>query len=98
MSRGDTQSAPRRTCKSLWIILGAVTLTLATTLPFASPAQAQLRTASLTPGNDLLREASLPSVLTLGDLTRYRHLCAAQQAGHWQEADRDIGALRNRLL
>ena len=103
MSRGDTHSAPRRTCTSLWIILGALTLTLASITVAASPAFAQqlrqdVRTASLNPGDDVLREANLPSVLTLDDLSRYRRIFAAQQSAHWPEADRDIAALHDKLL
>jgi soluble lytic murein transglycosylase len=37
-------------------------------------------------------------VLSGADITRYRHIFAAQQSGHWQEADREIAGLRDKLL
>ncbi len=86
----DTQRASR----GLWIILG-----LALTLPGASRADAQdVRTAELTPGSLLLHEADLPHVLSSSDVTRYEHIFALQQAAQWQEADREIARLNDKLL
>jgi hypothetical protein len=79
---------------SLWIILGFTSFALTT--PSASAQQ--LRTASLTPGDSVLREADLPSVLSAVDITRYRHIFALQQSERWQEADREIAGLRDKLL
>ena len=86
----DTRSASR----SLWIILG-----FALTLPGASRAAAQdLRTAELTPGTVLLREADLPQVLSSADVSRYEHIFALQEKAHWQDADREIARLDDKLL
>jgi soluble lytic murein transglycosylase-like protein len=65
---------------------------------FAQQLRQDVRTASLSPADEVLREASLPAVLTLNDLAHYRRIFAAQQSEHWQDADRDIAALHNRLL
>ncbi|HLI22349.1 MAG TPA: lytic transglycosylase domain-containing protein [Stellaceae bacterium] len=46
----------------------------------------------------MLREADLPKVLSVEDAARYRHIFALQQNGRWQQADRDIAALSDRLL
>jgi soluble lytic murein transglycosylase-like protein len=79
---------------TLWIILAFTGFGLTAG---AASAQ-QLRTASLTPGDSVLREANLPSVLSGADITRYRHIFALQQDQHWQEADHDIAALRDKIL
>jgi len=83
-----------RASRGLWIILG-----FALTLPGDSRAIAQeLRTAELTPGTVLLREADLPRVLPQTDVARYEHIFSIQQLGHWQDADRDIARLGDKLL
>jgi soluble lytic murein transglycosylase-like protein len=78
----------------LWIIL--VSTCFALTTPSASAQQ--FRTASLTPGDSVLREAELPAVLSAADSARYRHIFTLQQAERWQEADREIAGLRDKLL
>ncbi|HEY1503069.1 MAG TPA: hypothetical protein VGF92_02150, partial [Stellaceae bacterium] len=45
-----------------------------------------------------MREADLPSVLSAADVTRYRQIFALQQAARWQEADREIAGLQDKLL
>jgi soluble lytic murein transglycosylase len=83
-----------RASRGLWIILG-----LALTLPGASRAAAQdVRTAELTPGAVFLREADLPRVLSQADVSRYQHIFALQQSAHWQDADREIAQLNDKLL
>lgn len=94
MTRGATHKTGGRTLHSLWIILAFTGYTLTTSIASAQ----QLRTASLTPGDSVLREADLPSVLSGDDITRYRHIFALQQASRWQEADREIAGLRDKLL
>jgi soluble lytic murein transglycosylase-like protein len=79
---------------SLWIIL----VSTGSALTAGSVSAQELRTALLTPGDAVLREAALPHVLSSDDLARYRRIFAAQQSGHWQQADRDIAALSDRLL
>ncbi|HWE74756.1 MAG TPA: lytic transglycosylase domain-containing protein [Stellaceae bacterium] len=37
-------------------------------------------------------------MLSGADITRYRHIFALQQDQHWQEADHDIAALRDKIL
>jgi soluble lytic murein transglycosylase len=94
MNRGAAQFPARRTLRSLWIIIAFAGIALT-----ASAASAQqLRTASLTPGNAVLREADLPVVLSAADIARYRRIFALQQSSRWQEAEREIAALRDRLL
>ncbi len=84
----------RRASRGLWIILG-----FALTLPLASsPYAADVRTAELTPGTLVLREADLPRILSLADIARYRRIFALQQSDHWQEADREIAQLDDKLL
>src|SRR5580693_9160038 len=94
MIRGAAQIGARRTLHSLWITLAFAGVALT-----VSPAFAQdERTAALTPGDAVLREANIPSVLSADDLTRYRHIFALQQTGRWQEADREVAGLQDRML
>lgn len=95
MTRGIAQTTARRTLHCLWIILGLAGSALTVT---AAVAQDGLRTASLAPGDEVLREATLPSVLSPSDLAHYHHIFALQQTGRWQDADREIAALHDRLL
>ena len=37
-------------------------------------------------------------MLSVNDIIRYRHIFALQQSGRWQEADREIPGLRDKLL
>ena len=84
----------RRTSRSLWIILG-----FALTLPGATRSEAQeVRTAELTPGTMVLREADLPRVLSAADVSRYERIFALQQVDKWQDADREIARLGDKLL
>lgn len=84
----------RRASRGLWIILG-----FALTLPGATRSEAQdFRTAELTPGANVLREADLPRVLSDGDITRYQRIFSLQQSDKWQEADREIVRLSDKLL
>jgi soluble lytic murein transglycosylase len=94
MIRGLAHKKGRRTLHSLWIILAFTGLGLTAG---AASAQ-QLRTASLTPGDSVLREAELPSVLSAADITRYRHIFALQQSARWQDADREIAGLHDKIL
>jgi len=94
MIRGATHKTGRKTWHCLWIILASTGIALTT--PAASAQQ--LRTASLTPGDSVLREAALPSVLSAADVTRYRHIFTLQESGRWQEADREIAGLHDKLL
>lgn len=83
-----------RASRSLWIIVG-----FALTLPGATRATAQnVKTAELTPGNAVLREADLPQPLSATDITHYRRVFALQQSAHWQEADSEIARLGDKLL
>ena len=86
----DSPKASRR----LWIILG-LTLTL-TAGPRAQAAD--VRTAELTPGNLVLREANLPTVLSQADIALYQRIFKLQDANHWQDADRVIAQLSDKLL
>src|SRR6185437_4016496 len=94
MDKGAAHKIGHRTLHSLWIILAFTGCALTAT----SASAQQLRTASLTPGTEVLREAKLPAVLTAGDIARYRRIFALQQSGHWQEANREMGGLRDPLL
>jgi soluble lytic murein transglycosylase len=86
----DTRGGSR----SLWITLG-VTLTL-----LSSPAAraADVRTAELSPGALVLREADLPRILSQTDIDHYRRIFALQQSRHWKEADDEIAQLDDKLL
>ena len=68
------------------------------TLPSSSARAQSVRTSALTPGNDNLREAELPTVLAPGEALRYRRIFSFQDDGRWAEADREIRDLRDRLL
>ena len=94
MTRGISHFSARRTLHSLWIIFALAPSPLIA--PFANAQE--LHTASLTPGDQVLSEANIPSVLSAEDLAHYRHIFASQQSGRWQEADREIAALHDRLL
>jgi len=80
--------------RHLWIILG-LTLTLT-----AGPAAqaADMQTAELTPGNLVLREADLPTILPQADIALYQRIFALQDSNKWQEADRAIAQLSDKLL
>jgi peptidoglycan lytic transglycosylase len=84
----------RRASRSLWIILG-LTLTLTNA---STASAADVKTAELTPGNLVLREADLPRILSSADIARYQHIFALQQSNHWQDADREIAQLDDKLL
>jgi soluble lytic murein transglycosylase-like protein len=87
----------RRTLHSLWIIAYCVA-----SLAFAPKSSAQeltdIRTAALTPGAAVLREADPPSVLSPADIARYRSIFALQQSQRWAEADHEIAGLSDKLL
>ena len=84
----------RKTLKSLCFILSCSAV-----MHVSSQAAAQdVRTAALTPGNEVLREAPLPAVLAQDDLNRYRRIFALQQADRWADADREIAGLHDKLL
>ena len=80
--------------RHLWIILG-LTLTLSSA-PAALAADVQ--TAELTPGNLVLREANLPTVLSQTDIALYQRIFKLQDDDRWQEADRVLAQLHDKLL
>jgi len=57
-----------------------------------------VRTSSLPPDSDNVREADLPLVLPPADSQRYRRIFSLQSAARWAEADGEIAQLRDRLL
>ena len=57
-----------------------------------------MRTSALPPGGQDLREADPPLLLNGADAERYRRIIALQQEGDWAAADREIAALKDRLL
>jgi len=93
------QLRPGRT----WAGFG-VFVALATVLPGSlttlspSAAAQSVRTSALTPGAELLREADLPAVLAPSEAQRYRHIFGLQGIGQWAAADREIAALKDKLL
>lgn len=89
-----------RTLRRPIVFVGLATVLLYPSLAAAQDAQRDndLRTAELTPGTEILREADLPEVLTPADIDHYRRIFALQDTGKWQEADREIGALHDKLL
>ena len=68
------------------------------TLPSSSARAQSVRTSALTPGNDNLREADLPTVLAPDAAAAYRRIFALQEARRWADADREIRALDDKLL
>ena len=68
------------------------------TLPISSARAESVRTASLTPGDERLRETDLPALLSADDAQRYRRIFALQDAGRWAEADQLMRGLDDRLL
>jgi soluble lytic murein transglycosylase len=68
------------------------------TLPSSSARAQSVRTSALTPGNDNLREADLPTVLARGEAAAYRRIFALQEERRWAEADREIRGLNDPLL
>src|SRR5690349_7286160 len=57
-----------------------------------------VRTASLTPGSERLRETELPPALGGADAERYRHIFRLQAGGAWAAAEAEIRQLRDPLL
>jgi soluble lytic murein transglycosylase len=64
----------------------------------ASAEPSSVRTSALPPGNEGLREADPPLLLTGADAERYRRIVAMQQEGDWEAADREIAALKDKML
>ncbi len=97
MITGGTGLDARRTLHSLWIIASALASLAFSHEAFAQSSQ-DVRTAALTPGSSVLREADPPTILSAADITRYHHIFAAQQSGRWSDADREIAGLSDKLL
>jgi soluble lytic murein transglycosylase-like protein len=57
-----------------------------------------IRTASLPPDSEIVRETEVPSVLSAADAIRYRAIFRAQAAGDWAAADAEIDRLQDRVL
>jgi len=57
-----------------------------------------VRTASLPPPGGTVREAELPTVLTVEDVQRYLWIFHVQETANWAAADYEIGLLKDRLL
>lgn len=85
-----------RTWKRTGILAALATVFLGTL--GAAQAADRIRTAALTPGTMILREAPLPAVLGTADAERYRRIFALQETGSWAAADGEIAALSDRLL
>ena len=81
-----------------FVTLAVVLPSTLATLPSSSARAQSVRTSALTPGNDTLREADLPTVLAPGEALRYRRIFGLQDDARWAEADREIRDLRDRLL
>jgi len=58
----------------------------------------QIRTAALTPGTEIPRDAELPTQLSGADASRYRQIFKLQSEGNWAAADTEIAALKDRTL
>ncbi len=56
------------------------------------------RTASLTPGTEMLRQSDLPTVLSAADQARYQRIFALEARAAWSEADAEIAGLADKLL
>lgn len=95
--RYDLRPGKSWTRLGLLVVFAALPGTLAT-LPISSARAESVRTAALTPGDERLREADLPAVLSAADAERYRRIFALQEAERWAEADRVVRALDDRLL
>jgi soluble lytic murein transglycosylase len=84
---------------SLWrVAILAVFCAILATIGDNGAAAEPFRTASLTPGNELWRQSALPRVLAPSEGARYQRIFALQERGAWDEADREIGKLKDRLL
>ncbi len=90
---------PGKTCaqKIIFVCLAATLSVTAATLR-ASAEASSVRTSALPPGSESLREADPPLLLTGADAERYRRIVALQQEGDWKEADREIAALKDKML
>jgi len=78
------------------VLVGALLAGIAVSTPRAQ-AQA-VRTASLPPPGDTATDPGLPAVLSVVDALGYRRIFELQRSGNWTAADRDIAALKDRLL
>jgi soluble lytic murein transglycosylase-like protein len=56
------------------------------------------RTASLTPGQEMLGQSELPTVLPPDEIARYQRIFALEERGAWRDADREIARLQDPLL
>jgi soluble lytic murein transglycosylase len=81
----------------LLVALAALPGSLAT-LPSSSARAESVQTSALAPGDENLREAELPTPLSVDDAERYRLIFVYQQQERWAEADRAIHNLDNPLL
>ncbi len=73
-------------------------LACAVALVAAVPASAGMETASLPPQPVLESDATLPSVLSTGDLAAYRRVFELQQAGKWGAADQELKRIQDKRL
>ena len=99
MQGGRVELRPGETWARLGFLFVLAALLPGTLTALPSSARAQsVRTSSLPPDSDNVREADLPLVLPPADSQRYRRIFSLQSAARWAEADGEIAQLRDRLL
>jgi soluble lytic murein transglycosylase len=99
MSRKKTKLGGGTTIGIGGLFTALATSLLAGLLAFPSNASAQeIRTSTLTPDSEQIREVDLPHLLSETDANLYRRILTLQAAGKFTEADRDIAALTDKLL
>jgi peptidoglycan lytic transglycosylase len=88
-----------KTCaQKIILVCLAATFVVTTATLRASAETPSVRTSALPPGGEGLREADPPLLLNGADAERYRRILALQQEGDWAAADREIAALKDRML
>ncbi|HEV2550621.1 MAG TPA: lytic transglycosylase domain-containing protein [Stellaceae bacterium] len=83
--------------KIICVCLAATFVVTAASLR-AGAEPSSVRTSALPPDSEGAREADPPLLLTGADAERYRRIVARQQEGDWEATDREIGALKDRML
>jgi peptidoglycan lytic transglycosylase len=88
-----------KTCAQKIILVCLAATFVVTTATLRASAETQsVRTSALPPGSGDLREADPPLLLNGADAERYRRIIALQQEGDWAAADREIAALKDKML
>ncbi len=94
MQGREHHSEPSRT----WLSIGFLVAFGAGLAAVGADAAEPVRTSALSPETDEAWEDILPTPLATVEAERYRRIFALQAEGLWAEADRELAALKDKLL